>query len=103
MITRYALIAALVVSLAGVTALWWVTGQRDEARAEAARLQRELASALVAIDVAKNAAAVHRVYVDRLTRDNREMSQLLDELQRLDGQNAPLSPLLDTTVDRLWP
>jgi hypothetical protein len=100
--TRAITIAALVVIIGLGGVAWRASSQRDAAIADVRRLRVELATATAAIDAAKVAAEVHRVYADRLAREAREMAKLLSELETMDGQDAPLSPLLDDVGRRLW-
>lgn len=101
--SKYLTIAALVsiIALGGVA--WRASGQRDAAQAEADRLERELTTAIRAIEDAKMAAEVHRAHIERLAEEARETARLLAELEQMEGQDAVLSPLLDATADRLWP
>jgi hypothetical protein len=99
---RYLIPATLTALLGLASALWWMTGQRDAALDDAARLKTELATATLFIENARAAAIVHRAHIDRLAREAAETTALLNDLETLEGQDAPLSPLLDATADRLW-
>lgn len=101
--TKYLTIAALVSIIAMGGVAWRASSQRDAAQAEADQLARELTTAIRAIEDAKLAAEVHRAHIARLAEEARETARLLAELEQMEGQDAPLSDLLDATADRLWP
>lgn len=99
--TRYALIAALCGLLGLGTALWWVSGQRDAARAEVAHLARELAVAALRIQQAEDAAAVHRAWVDRMQAEAASAAATENEFLQKEGADAPLSDYLRDVLDRV--
>lgn len=101
-VIRYALTAALLASLALSGALVWVTQRNAALRVDNRDLQVSLASATAALDQAKTSAQVHRAYLDRQEAEARRWQQLANDLQSMEGRDAPLSPLLSATAERLY-
>lgn len=100
-VTRYALIAALCGLLGLGAALWWVSGQRDDARAQAARLQAELDTAQARLDQAAQAAAVHRAFIDRARAEAAKAAATENEFLGKEGGDEPLSDYLRDALDRV--
>jgi multidrug efflux pump subunit AcrA (membrane-fusion protein) len=101
--TRYALIGALVALLGAVGALWWVMGQRDSARADAARLQMDLSTARQQIELAAQTAGIHRAHISRMAKEQGRLTLLLTDLETMEGRDAPVSDYLDAAGRKLWP
>lgn len=94
--------SALLAAGALASAVWLV---RDYARDKAAlRLERAARIAAEAsLERAEEAAEVHRAHLARAEDQLRALQDIRNELQQMEGRDAPLSPLLRTTADRLWP
>lgn len=99
--TRIALIAALCAMLGLVVGLWWVVGQRDAQRAEVARLAGELATAQAIAEQARQAAAVHKAWLDRATVEKAAAVAREAEFTGKEGGDAPLSDYLRDALDRV--
>lgn len=101
MIRAYIATAALVAALALAGALWYVTGQRDTAQAEAARLSADLAVTRATIAQQAEAAAVHRIHL-RQAQQAAAQAQA-DEAAAMTGEgaNAPLDDYLRAILDRV--
>jgi hypothetical protein len=84
-----------------VAALWAVMGQRDAARAEAAEWQRRHAVAVAQLEQVEEAARVHRAHLDRVEAEAARWRAVAEELQSLEGADAPLSPYLRAVLDRV--
>ena len=96
----------MVLALAGVSGMA-VLLTLSQSRAAAlknanAELTYSLASAKASLAQAAEAARVHRIYLDQQEADAKAWAALARDLQSLEGQNAPLSPLLGTTAERLF-
>ena len=94
---------ALVAVLAGVV---WTIGaafqDRTRLRAELAATQVDLATAQATLQQAAETARIHRAHLDRAADEARAWVALSDDLQNMEGRDAPLSPLLSATADRLF-
>lgn len=101
MITRYALIAALVAVLGGGVSLWWVVGQRNEARATAAQYKLELDTAATRLKQAQAAAAVHNAYAAQLRLDLAKAKQAEQEALEAVGHDEDLPDYLRRIIDGL--
>ena len=94
---------ALVGVLAGV--VWFVgdaINDRTRLRDELAATRFELAKAQASLELAAETARIHRAHLDRAAEEARGWAALSNELQLMEGRNAPLSPLLSATADRLF-
>lgn len=100
--TRYALLAALLGALTLSGALWWSMSRNGVLRSERDALRVSLASARAAMAQAEEAAAVHRIYLDRQQAETERWAALARDLQKMEGRDAPLSALLRATADRLY-
>lgn len=98
MITRAALAA---LALCAALALWQ-RAQLATAGAEIDRLGRELAVAAAIQAQQAEAAAVHRAHIKRLTAEAADWAAFTNELQSMEGRNAPLSDHLRAASGRLW-
>lgn len=99
--TRYALIAALLGGLGLTAALWFVAGQRDSARAEAARLARELATARQVMAQQAQSVAVHRAWLKRAEEVAAAAAAAEADILQMEGADAPLSDYLRGVFDRV--
>ena len=106
-ITRGALrnLPALVLAVLVAAGIWWLVNLVQES----AKLQGELAAAQIVIATARvaqeqalEAARVHRAHLARAADQARQFDAIRNDLQILEDRNAPLSPLLRATVDRLY-
>ncbi|WP_375698589.1 hypothetical protein [Pseudophaeobacter sp. TrK17] len=94
---------ALVALLAGV--VWTVADafqDRVHLRAELAATQADLATAQASLQQAAETARIHRAHLARAADEARAWVALSNELQNMEGRNAPLSPLLAATAGRLF-
>jgi len=101
-VSRYGLAAALAVVLALCAALWWLSARNDALTAQVASLRVSVASAQHALEQAETAAAVHRAYLARAEADAERWRAIQNDLQSMEGRDAPLSPLLRATAERLF-
>lgn len=89
---------ALVPVLAGV--VWFIGdafNDRTRLRGELAASQADLATAQASLQQAAETA-----HLARAADEARQWSALSNELQNMEGRNAPLSPLLAATAGRLF-
>jgi hypothetical protein len=94
---------ALVAVLAGV--VWTVADafqDRSRLRVELAASQADLATAQASLQQAAETARIHRAHLDRAADEARAWVALSDDLQNMEGRDAPLSPLLAATAGRLF-
>ena len=66
------------------------------------QVQRQLTTALLELDRAEEAARIHRAHLARAEDAARRWSVIANDLQQMEGQNAPLSPLLGHIAERLY-
>lgn len=102
MIRTYLLVGAGAVILAFGVYHVRVVNQRDalELRLRDARI--ELASKDETLRQMEDAARVHRVYLDRFEAEQARWAEIERELKSMEGRDAPLSPLLQSTAERLY-
>jgi len=94
---------ALALTLAGAGGwLWFLISDRNQLRVDLTAARIEIATAQVARKQAMRAALVHRDYLARAADQARQFDAIRNDLQILEGRNAPLSPLLRATAERLW-
>lgn len=96
---------SLLAAVALVAGIWWLVGLvRDQAELSAAldAARVEIATHEVALKQAREAARVHRAYLDRAEDERARWAATLAELQSMEGRDAPLSDLLRTTAERLY-
>jgi biopolymer transport protein ExbB/TolQ len=94
---------ALVAVLGG--AVWFIRDafqDRSRLRAELATLRADLAAAHGALEQAAETARVHRAHLEHAAEKERAWVTLSNDLQDMEGRDAPLSPLLSATADRLF-
>ena len=93
---------ALVAVLAG--AVWFVSdavNDRARLRAELSAVQSDLTAAQATVEQAAETARIHRAHLDRAANEARGWVALSNDLQQMEGRDAPLSPLLAVTAERL--
>ncbi|WP_276946649.1 hypothetical protein [Haematobacter massiliensis] len=96
------MIGAVLAAVCGIGgALWHQGGRAVRAEAAAARLSVELAATRAELQRQAEAARVHRAWLDRAEAAARRYEAALDDLQKLEGRDAPLDPVLRATVERL--
>jgi hypothetical protein len=94
---------ALAAVLAG--AVWTIGAafqDRARLRAELAASQVDLATAQASLQQAAETARIHRAHLDRAADEARAWVALSNDLQNMEGRDAPLSPLLAATARRLF-
>lgn len=84
-----------------LAALWLVVGQRDAARAEAAEWQRRHAVAAARLAQVEDAVRIQREHIARMEAEAERWRAVAEELQSLEGADAPLSPYLRAVLDRV--
>ncbi|TLP68096.1 hypothetical protein FEE96_06170 [Parasedimentitalea maritima] len=92
--------------LALALACWWLVDlvqDRTQLQGELAAAQIEITTARIAQEQALESARVHRVYLARAADQARQWDVLFNDLQSMEGRDAPLSPLLRAAAERLWP
>ena len=85
--------------------VWLVSDAfRDRAhqRVELQAVRKELAVMHAELARAEEAARVHREHLKRTADDARRFQTITNDLQTMEGRDAPLSPLLAATADRLF-
>ncbi len=96
---------AAIAIAAVLAAVWWlvdIVGDRRELQSELRSTRADLAGARAALASAEEAARVHRAYLDRAEREREQWEALARDLQDMEGRDAPLSPLLGATAERLF-
>jgi hypothetical protein len=94
---------ALMAVLAG--AVWTLADafrDRSRLRVELAALEADLSTAHAVIAQAAETARIHRAHLDRAADEARAWGALSNDLQQMEGRDAPLSPLLAATAQRLY-
>lgn len=84
--------------------IWGMRLVHDRSRlgAELQQVQGQLARALTALEQAEEAARLHRAHLARAAEEARRWTEVENDLQQMEGQDAPLSPLLGHTAERLY-
>ncbi len=87
-----------------VVVYWGMRLVEDRARlgVELKQAQEQLAGVQIALEQVEEAARLHRAHLARIEREARHWAEVQNELQQMEGQNAPLSPLLGHTAERLY-
>ncbi|MEC8195941.1 MAG: hypothetical protein VX228_06405, partial [Pseudomonadota bacterium] len=85
--------------MAASLGLYLVLGRADLPAQPLAERGAEIAAAL---KQAETAAAVHRAYLARAEVDAERWRAVQNDLQSMEGRDAPLSPLLRATAERLF-
>lgn len=84
---------------------WWLVdllSDRTRLRSELLQSQTRLTQAHAALERAADVARIHRAHLSRAANETRRWSDLFHELQLMEGRDAPLSPLLGATAERLF-
>ncbi|MFC4214938.1 hypothetical protein ACFP4H_14830 [Pseudophaeobacter arcticus] len=95
----------LAVMLGGTFLVLWggrLIHERTRLSAELGQVQRQLSTALIELDRVEEAARIHRAHLARAEEAARRWSLIANDLQRMEGQDAPLSPLLGHIAERLY-
>ncbi len=96
---------AVVLVLVALGAGWWLldlANDRTRLRGELAAERSDLSAARAVILQAEEAARVHRAHLVRAADEARRWDSISRDLQQMEGRNAPLSPLLRATAERLY-
>ncbi len=93
--------AAVVIALLATWGLWQ-RGQVITARGQLQILQTDLSAERAARAQSDEAAAVLRAHFARIADEDAKWRDLDADLRKMEGRDAPLSPLLRTTAERLW-
>ncbi|MEP2717654.1 hypothetical protein [Pseudophaeobacter sp.] len=96
---------ALALAAGGALALWWLLDlitDRQQLRRALATQQLQLRTAEQRLQQAAQAARIHRAHLARAAEEARHGAQLSHELDQLEGRDAPLSPVLRHTAERLF-
>lgn len=101
MLTRYALIAALVALVTAMSGLGLVLGQLNAQQARITGLHADLDIAQHRLSQAAEAAAVHRAYIDRAQQAAQAATQAENEALMEEDSNAPLPDYLRAILDRM--
>ena len=97
---------AIALALVLAAAVAWLVNlvqDRTQLQGELAAAKIEIATAQVAQEQAEEAVRVHRAHLARAADQARQFDAIRNELQIMEGRNAPLSPLLRATAERMWP
>ena len=94
-------------ALVGVlaVAVWAVADafqDRRRLRADLAAAEVDLIAAQAVIAQAAETARIHRADLGRAADEVRAWVALTNDLQNMEGRDAPLSPLLSATAERLF-
>ncbi|MGR3624329.1 hypothetical protein [Pseudophaeobacter sp.] len=79
-----------------------VIGERARLQADLAATTTRLHRAQSELERAAEAARIHRAHLARAADEARRWSVLSNELQQMEGRDAPLSSLLSATAERLY-
>ncbi|WP_172684879.1 hypothetical protein, partial [Phaeobacter sp. 11ANDIMAR09] len=85
--------------------VWFVgdaVNDRTRLRAELKEAQADLATARATLEQAAETARIHRDHLSRAEKEARAWVALSNDLQQMEGRDAPLSPLLSATADGLF-
>jgi hypothetical protein len=106
-LTRVALrnLPALLLAVLVAAGIWWLVNlvqERTQLQGELAAAKIEISTAKVAQEQAEEATRVHRAHLARAADQARQFDAIRNDLQTMEGRDAPLSPLLRATVEQLW-
>lgn len=99
MFLRIALGACLALSLALGAAVWRVSAL---SKANAA-LEASVAAHEAARDQLEEAIAVHRAHLERLTAERQAQVERVNQIEALEGGDAPLSDFMRDGAAIVWP
>ncbi|WIY25107.1 hypothetical protein [Parasedimentitalea psychrophila] len=97
---------ALGLALVLLVAVAWLVNlvqDRTQLQADLVAVKIEVATARVAQQQALDVARFHRAHLARAADQARQFDAIRNDLQEMEGRDAPLSPLLRATAERLWP
>lgn len=80
-----------------------VLRERDQLRSDLVLVNRELTGARQVIEQAQEARRVHILYLEQAEAEAARWATIANELQGMEGRDAPLSDLLRSTAERVWP
>lgn len=94
---------ALLLTLGGAL-LWVADAVRDRTRLQGELAASEARLSAAEAELARQAetARIHRAHLARAADEARRWSALSNDLLQMEGRDAPLSPLLSATADRLF-
>ena len=91
---------ALVLTFSGI--IYVMGREHASTAAELAQERRARLAVQITLDQAQEAVAVHRAHLSRVAEERLEIQTILNDLQQVEGRNAPLSPVLRATAERLY-
>ncbi|WP_063311786.1 hypothetical protein [Pseudovibrio sp. Ad26] len=100
---RLAPCAIIVAAIAA--ALWFFADHvRDQERiaAELKSTRQQLSQAQMALARAEEVARIHRAYLQQAEAEAERWEELANDLQSMEGRDAPLSDFLGTAAERLY-
>lgn len=80
-----------------------VLRERDRLRSDLESANRQLISARMVIEQAEEARRVHRLHLEEAEAEAARWAAIARDLQTMEGRDAPLSDLLRSTAERVWP
>lgn len=80
-----------------------VLRERDQLRSDLEAKDRELTGARQVIEQAQEARRVHILHLEQAEAEAARWATIANELQGMEGRDAPLSDLLRSTAERVWP
>ena len=100
---RVGITAAACVLLLAFTGVIYAMGREHASTAaELAQERRARIAVQRALEHAEEVVAVHRAHLSRAADERRKIQKILNDLQQMEGRNAPLSPLQRATAERLY-
>jgi hypothetical protein len=85
-----------------VGAVWLGWQELGQLRAKNAGLVSDLESYKASLAMMQRSAAIHTAYVQEQLKADQAQAALDQELQSMEGRDAPLSDHLRAAADRLW-
>ena len=85
--------------------VWWITDlfrDRQQLRSDLVDVQKDLRGARAELQRAAETAQIHRAHLERAADEARHWAALSNELELMEGRDAPLSALLVVTAERLY-
>jgi len=82
--------------------LWFLISDRNQNRVDLAAAQVSTAIAELAQEQAAETARIHRAHLTCAADQARQFDAIRNDFQSMEGCDAPLSPWLRATADRLW-
>jgi len=81
--------------------VWLATVQRDAARAERDEWKAKHAIVTARLDQVEESDRVHRGHLARVEAEAARWRQIAEDLEAMEGADAPLSPYLRSVLDRV--